>query len=102
MSFSDYQPPPGLYGPPPPSSGKATAALVLGIAAFVVCPLVCAVLAIVFANQAYSEIDASGGRVGGRGLAQAGLILGWVNIALCVLALLFFIAVIAIGSSSGY
>src|SRR3954451_19645508 len=78
MSFSDYQPAPGLYGPPPPSSGKATAALVLGIAAFVVCPLVCAVLAIVFAHQAYSEIDASGGRVGGRGLAQAGLILGWV------------------------
>src|SRR5215217_7403659 len=99
MSFQDYGPP-NPYGPQQ-SSGSATASLVLGICGFVVCPLVCSVLAIVFANKAYREIDASGGRVGGRGLAQAGLILGWVGVGLCVVGLLFFIALIVIGISAG-
>ena len=83
----------GQWGPPPPqSSSNATVALVLGICGFVVCPLVCSVLAIVFAKKAYTEIDYSGGRIGGRGMAQAGLILGWVGVGLCALGLLIVIA----------
>src|SRR3954464_14759079 len=98
MSFQDYGPP-NPYGPSQ-SSGSATASLVLGICGFVVCPVVCSVLAIVFAHQAYREIDASGGRIGGRGLAQAGLILGWIGVALCVLALLFFVVVFLVAANS--
>ena|SRR6478735_5741154 len=90
----------GQWGPPPPqNSSNATVALVLGICGFVVCPLVCSILAIVFAKKAYTEIDYSGGRIGGRGMAQAGLILGWIGVGFCVVALLLFavwiVAVIA-------
>ena len=77
----------GQWGPPPPqNSSNATVALVLGICGFVVCPLVCSILAIVFAKKAYTEIDYSGGRIGGRGMAQAGLILGWIGVGLCASA----------------
>ena len=81
----------GQWGPPPPqNSSNATIALVLGICGFVVCPLVCSVLAIIFAQKAYTEIDYSGGRIGGRGMAQAGLILGWIGVGLCVVGILLF------------
>ena len=42
------------------------------------------------ANRAFSEIDGSGGRITGRGMAQAGNILGWIGVALCVLGLIVF------------
>jgi hypothetical protein len=88
------------WGPPPQeNSSNATIALVLGICGFVVCPLICSILAIVFANRAYGEIDASGGRLGGRGMAQAGLVLGWIGVALCALGILFFVALIVLGAA---
>jgi hypothetical protein len=101
MSYQNYG---QQWGPPPTqSSGKANAALVLGIVGMFVCPIICSILAIVFAKQAYTEIDYSGGRIDGRGNAQAGLILGWVGLALWGLAILayvaFFVIVIAIGES---
>jgi hypothetical protein len=43
------------------------------------------------------EIDASGGRVGGRGQAQAGFILGIIGTALWVLGLLFYVGLFAFG-----
>jgi hypothetical protein len=85
------------YQPPPPSSGNATAALVLGICGFTVCPLLCSIAAVIFAMRASREIDASGGYMRGRGQAQAGLILGWIGIGLSALFVLGFIALIAIG-----
>ena len=85
--------------PPPQTSTNATVALVLGICGFVVCPLICSILAIVFANKAYAEIDRSGGRIGGHGMAQAGLILGWIGVGLCVLGILFFVALIVLGAA---
>lgn len=83
----------GQYQPPPPSSGNATAALVLGICGFTVCPLFCSIAAVIFAMRAYSEIDASGGYMRGRGQAQAGLILGWIGIGLSAL---FFLALVGL------
>ena len=103
MSFQDYPPPPnyGQWGPPPQSSGNATAALVLGICGIMMCPIVCSILAIVFAKKAYTEIDYSGGRITGRDNAKAGLILGWVGLGLWGVGLLlyvaFFVFVIAFG-----
>src|SRR4051812_3776566 len=97
MSYQGY----GQYQPPPPSSGDATAALVLGICGFTVCPLFCSIAAVIFANRAYREIDASGGYVRGRGQAQAGLILGWLGIAISALFFLAFVALLAIGLAVG-
>jgi hypothetical protein len=72
--------------------GKATASLVLGIVGLVICPVVCSVLAVVFGKQAKQEIAANPG-MGGAGLAQAGVVLGWVGIALAALGAVFFLAV---------
>jgi len=99
MSWQDYSQPQQPYynGPPQQSSGTATAALVLGICGFVVCPLICSIAAIICGTIAKNEIDRSGGRITGRDQAKAGLILGWIGVGLCVLAIAAFIALIAVG-----
>ena len=99
MSFQDYQQQQGPWQPRP-TSGSATAALILGICGLIVCPLICSVLALVFGYRARGDIDASGGRLDGRGQAVAGIVLGWVGIALCVLGVLLFVALIAIGAGT--
>ena len=86
----------------PHSSGKATAALVMGILGLVFCPLICSVLALVFGYQSRNEIDGSGGRISGRGNATAGIVLGWIGVVICALFLiLIVIGVVAGDSSSG-
>ena len=79
------------YGQPTPTNNKAIASLILGIAGLVICPLVCSVLAIVFGHQGRGDIDRSGGREGGRGLATAGIVLGWIGIVLTVLFIVFIV-----------
>lgn len=81
------------------SSGKSTAALVLGILGLVVCPLICSVLALIFGYQARSQIDASGGRMGGRGNATAGIVLGWIGIAIVAAFLILLGIGLSVGSS---
>ena len=97
MSWQPYQ-------PQPQQSGLSVAALVLGICGFVVCPFVCSIAAIVTGTMAKQEIDGSGGRLTGRDMAKAGLILGWIGVALCVLAALAFLALVvfAVGESLEY
>jgi hypothetical protein len=85
------------YGPSARHSGKATAALVLGIIGVftVLCivPAICAILALIFGILARNEINASGGTVSGGGMAKAGIILGCVG-------LLEFIALVALTIAS--
>jgi hypothetical protein len=73
----------GNYGPSG-NSGKAVTALVCGILSIVICGglVVPAVLAIVFGVQGRREIDSSNGRLTGRGMATAGLVLGIIGLAL--------------------
>jgi Domain of unknown function (DUF4190) len=82
----------------PSTPGSATAALILGICALVICPLICGPLAIVYGNRAKREIDTSNGNLTGGGLATAGIVLGWIGVAFAVLGILFVIAAVA-GSS---
>ncbi len=63
------------------TNGLAIASLVLGI---VWLYWVGSVLALIFGHVAKRQIDRSGGAEGGRGLAIAGIVLGWVGIALLV------------------
>lgn len=74
------------------TSGKAVASLVLGI--FPVIPLVGSILAIVFGHMSRGEIRRSAGRLKGEGIALAGLILGYLGVA--VLPFILIIAAIAI------
>jgi hypothetical protein len=82
------------------SSGKATAALVFGILGLVFCPLLPPV-ALIFGYSARTEIDASGGRLGNRGVATAGIVLGWIGVGLIALAVLLFVVLVVIGSAVG-
>jgi hypothetical protein len=97
---AQWPPPQGGYVAPTPTSGKATGALILGIAGIFFCPLICAVLALVFGYQARAEIDQSGGRIGGRGQATAGIVLGWVGVGLVILFIGLIVLGIAVGDSS--
>ena len=85
----------------PTSSGKATASLVLGILGLILCPLVCSVLALVFGYQGRREIDGSGGRMGGRGSATAGIVLGWIGVVISVLFLILLVIGLLAGDSAG-
>ena len=66
----------------PVTSSNAIVALVLGILAWPVCPVIFAIIALVFASKADKEIAASQGRIGGSGFVLAAKILSWINIGL--------------------
>jgi hypothetical protein len=78
------------------TESNAIASLILGIASFVVCPLIPAILAVVFGNKA-KEIIARDPSLDGEGMAKAGVILGWVNIGLWGALVLLFIVLAAFG-----
>jgi hypothetical protein len=109
MSDSSWNPPPDPYGQQPygqqpygamrRTEGLAVASLVLGIAGFVVCPLICSVLAIIFGLQAKTKIrqDPS---LQGEGMAQAGFILGIIGLAVGAIVLIIVIIAAANSDSS--
>jgi hypothetical protein len=72
----------------PQTEGKAIVGLILAIGSWVVCPLVLAIVAIVLAGQSNRAIDASGGRLEGRGINTATKVISWINVVLTVLAII--------------
>src|SRR5262245_12994638 len=92
-----YEPP--LSGPPVApavtrprvTNGLAVASLVLGIVWIF---WITSILALIFGYVALGQIRESGGTQGGRGLAIAGVVLGWVGVGF----LLLFIVAAALGS----
>lgn len=107
-----YQPlpPPGYQPPPPPgygygygyqsaplqqrTNGFSIASLVLGI---VWIYWIGSVLALVFGYIAKNQIDQSNGTQSGRGMAIAGIVLGWIGVA--TLVLVIFLAAVGAASS---
>jgi len=85
----------------PETNGKAISAMVLGI--LWLCGIG-SILALVFGYQAQSEIEESGGAQGGKGMAVAGIVLGWIGVGLIILYfalwLIFGITALSIGGSS--
>lgn len=90
----------GMYGAPvTETNSNAIIALVCGIGAFVICGLG-AIPAIIFGNRALAEIDASGGTQDGRGMAQAGKIIGWVAIAMWAIGIVLLVIIFAAAAAS--
>lgn len=90
-----YQPP---AGPTTRSSVMAIVSLIGGIAGWTVLPFLGSVVAIITGHLAQSEIKKSNGMITGKGMAVAGLILGYLSIALgicliCVLVILPLVGV---------
>ena len=77
-----YPPQPPVIPVRPKTNGLAIASMVLGI---VWIYWIGSILAIVFGHVALSQIKKSGGTQGGRGMAIAGLVLGYLSIGLSVL-----------------
>jgi Domain of unknown function (DUF4190) len=73
------------------TSGKAIAALVLGIVGLFIFGFIAGVIAIILAVLARKEIDADPS-LGGRGLATAGLVLGIIGVVLWALVMVVWIA----------
>lgn len=80
-----------VYTQPPPTSNMALASLILGILGWLMLPIVGSILAIILGHAALGEIDRSEGQIGGRGLAQAGLILGYVALGISVLSIVLLV-----------
>ena len=74
---------------------KATTALILGILGIVVCGFI-APFAWRIGKRTLDEIDASQGRLGGRGSAQAGYILGLIGTVLLGLGLLVGVGILVL------
>lgn len=95
------------YPPRPPEHPRASTALILGILGVSLCQVI-APFAWVIGRRTVTEIDASGGTLGGRNNAQAGLILGIAGTALLVFALVIVISAVLVtvisgsATSSGY
>lgn len=75
-------------GPAPPggaTNGMAIASLVLGILWLW---WVGSILALIFGYVGKQQIDQSQGRQSGRGLAIAGIVLGWIGVGMAVLTII--------------
>jgi hypothetical protein len=86
------------YSPPPSNSTMAIVSLVTGILAWVgILPLIGAIAAVITGHMAKSEIRKSMGTLGGEGMATAGLVLGYIQLALSVLCLCAFLVMMTLG-----
>ena len=122
MPDDQPSPPPGAFPPPPPAypgappapypgafsggvagapvrsstNGFAVASLVLGIVGIAACGIP-GILALIFGYVACRQIDESRGLQTGRGMATAGIVLGWIWVSLLVL----HVGVLVVASSAG-
>lgn len=92
FSNKPYQVPPAI-----PNSNMALASLVLGILGWTILPTLGAIAAVITGHMAKNEIRDSQGAVGGDGMATAGLILGYANLAITLCACLAFAGMMAFG-----
>ena len=84
--------PQGMAAGPPSTSGMAIASLVLGILCLIlffthIFALIIGLLAVIFGHVSRGAINRSRGRIGGGGMALAGLITGYIGMVLAVILL---------------
>ena len=104
-------PPPGGYGQPqygyqpyptaPQTEGGAIGALIASILAWMFCPVIPAIVALVMIPGSKRKIDESGGRLTGDGLLTAAKWVSWINIAFYGLIIVGVIFLIIIGAMAG-
>ncbi len=97
-----YQPPqtfnPQAFAPATvPNSTAALISLIFGILSWFALPLIGSIVAVAAGHMGRNEIRASNGSIGGSGMATAGLILGYLNLALfgvmCIVMAFFALVV---------
>ncbi|MFU8893119.1 MAG: GYF domain-containing protein [Luteolibacter sp.] len=102
-----YAPPasPGSAGFPPianarPSSGLAIASLILGILGLTSCTFITGIPAVICGHMAMGRTHPKTGNLGGRGMAIAGLVMGYICSAILVIFAIYFVAIIGAAASS--
>ncbi|MES2404814.1 MAG: DUF4190 domain-containing protein [Pseudomonadota bacterium] len=79
----------------PRTSSLAIVSLIFGILAYIFLPFLGALIAVICGHSARSEIRrAPPGTIEGDGLALAGLILGWIQLACTFIAVVFVVLVL--------
>ncbi len=93
--MSDYNPSPL---PAPRTSTMAIVSLISGIVGWTILPLLGSIVAIITGHIAQGEIKKGGGMVTGKGMAVAGLILGYlfVVIFLCIICVAFILPLLGL------
>jgi hypothetical protein len=74
-----------------PTSTMAIVSLIAGIAGFSFLPVIGTIVALITGYMARNETRAVPPTASGDGLAIAGIIMGWVQVGLSILAICFFI-----------
>lgn len=95
------------FQPAPPTEGTAVAAMVIGIiglagACMYGLGTIISPVALFLGRSSMKKIDASQGQLAGRGMAQAGFIMGIIGTVILVLTIIAIGAVIAIGVGGGF
>jgi hypothetical protein len=100
--MSDYPQSPQVLPPMmAQTSTLAIVSLIAGIVSWVLVPFIGAVVAVITGHMAKKEIRQSAGSLTGDGLATAGLVLGYIQLgltvlAICCIAILFVTGTISI------
>lgn len=112
MTFPQH--PPVIYIQRPPSNGTAVASMILGIVAIVIAPwalipffglavvavaFIPVVLAVALGHNGLRTSKRLGGT--GHGSAMAGLVMGYISLALCIIPVALLIVAIATTDFSG-
>lgn len=74
--------------------------MILGILSLVCCGLFAGIPAIILGHMAKKEIDTAPGQTG-RGMAQAGFIMGIISVVLSIVGIIVYVAIIGAAISSG-
>ena len=90
-------PPNQSYYPAKPNSNMAVASMILGILGWTVIPTLGSIAAIITGHMAKKEIGESMDSLGGDGMATAGLIMGYANVAIALCGCLIFAGMLAMG-----
>ncbi len=83
-----YQP---VMQPMQRDSGAAIASLVMGIIAWTFLPFIAALVAIITGHIGISEVNNGNGMVKGKGMAVAGLVMGYVQFGILLLLIVVLV-----------
>ena len=85
---------------PAPASGMAVGSFVCGLLGITIVPLLGSLLAVILGHVALGQIRRSSGRQGGKGLAVAGLVLGYLVLVGAIIGIaLWLILLFVVGDS---
>jgi Domain of unknown function (DUF4190) len=79
--------------PQAPPDGNAIASLVLGILGITVIPFICSILAVILGRASIGDAHKRGEP--GSGMAKAGVVLGWIGVAVPAVLFVFLMLAVA-------